>query len=132
VLADGAEEARRPPEPEVEAEAEAELPDPELPEPELPELVLALPVLVLPEVPLCRPAEEAAGAVLAALARPAAMPPPARTLAAPMAAVTARSRRCPRWPATPAARSLCLPMSTPDRPSAGPSGPVRPGWPASF
>jgi hypothetical protein len=134
VLADGAEEACRPPEVEVEAE----LPEPglelelELPEPELvPELLvpeLAWPVLV----PLWVPAEEAAGAALAALARPAAMPPPARTLAAPIAAVTARSRRWPRRRAPPAAGPAGLPMSTSDRPSAGPSGPVPPGWPASF
>jgi hypothetical protein len=81
-------------------------------EPELPELVLLLGA-VLWDVD-----EEAAGWALAALARPTAMPPPARTLAAPMAAVTARSRPWARFRA--AARSVCLPLSTPDRPSAGP------------
>jgi hypothetical protein len=96
--------------------------EPELLEAELPELGLL--ELELPELELLFCAvpwdadEEAAGWALAALARPTAMPPPARTLAAPMAAVTARSRPWPRFRA--AARTVSLPVSTPDRPSAGP------------
>jgi hypothetical protein len=72
---------------------------------------------------LCDVAGEAAGWALAALARLTAMPPPARTLAAPMAAVTARSRAWPRSRAAIAAGALSLPVSTPDRPSARPCPP---------
>jgi hypothetical protein len=96
-------------------ELEPELPVLERPEPE----VLLLPAVLcdVPDVP-----DVAAGWALAALARPAAMPPPARTLAAPMVAVTARSRARPRTRsrAAVAAGALSLPLSTADRPSAEP------------
>jgi hypothetical protein len=77
-------------------------------------------------------AEDAVVLACAVLASPAAMPPPARTLAAPIAAVMARSRPWPRSRAATAARTLSLPVSTPDRPSAGPgasSGAVPPSMP---
>jgi hypothetical protein len=95
----------------------AELPEPaEVPEPDVAEL---LPCFAdAADVLLCV-AEEAVVWACAALARPTAMPPPARTLAAPMAAVMARRRPWPRSRATTAASTLSLPVSTPDRPSAG-------------
>jgi hypothetical protein len=115
--------------PEPEAEPEPELLEPELPEPELlepeadepewHELEAARPCFApVPDVLPCAAAEEAAGWACAALARPTAMPPPARTLAAPMAAVTARRRPWPRSRAAAAAWTLSLPVSTPDHPSA--------------
>jgi hypothetical protein len=84
---------------------------------ELPVPLLALLLGLLGDV-----AGAAAGWALAALARPTAMPPPARTLAAPMVAVTARSRARPRsrFRAAGPARARSLPVSTPDRPFGGP------------
>jgi hypothetical protein len=121
-LADGAAEACRPPEPELEL-PELELLEPELlepePEPELP-AVLAFFALPLPLLlPWDADEEDAAGWALAAVARLTAMPPPASTLAAPMAAVTARSRPWPRLRAASAARAVSWPVSTPGPPSAG-------------
>jgi hypothetical protein len=115
------------PEPELDDGAAADFSPPEAAaEPELaaaerPELVaerpepLELPELVRAEVLRCGAvprdaAAAAAGWALAALARPTAMPPPARTLAAPTAAVTARRRPWPRFRS--AARAACLPLST--------------------
>jgi hypothetical protein len=78
------------------------------PEPELAELLFEEPcdAVLLP----CVADDDAVAGV--APARLQAMPPPASTLAAPMAAVTARSRPWPRSRAATAARTFSLPVST--------------------
>jgi hypothetical protein len=103
------------------------VPEPDVPAPDEPLPGFADAADVVPGA-----AEDAVVLACAALASPAAMPPPARTLAAPIVAVMARSRPWPRSRAATAARTVSLPVSTPDLPSAGPgasSGAVPPSMP---
>jgi hypothetical protein len=94
------------PEPELEEGADPEERPPELPELELPELDEPEPDELWPEPEVCEVPEcAAADWALAPAGRTTATAPPARTLAAPMAAVTARSRPRFRSRASTAART---------------------------